>query len=235
MGLIRDEQTKEFGVEAVKNFLLWTYLLRKRFVRHAKHYSTKQNGLEKIIGQSQKVDDSAPKNQIRVLVATSTGGHRAAMEMESLLSAALKLRGSAVISLLCDGILPACQLCEPRLFPNLRAFSKNGPKEICGACVMSGKQRYNEIGITSEQYSKYLSVEDYDAVEKILSEILDDDIEKFRIDSIPIGEHAKSGALRFFARGTPPETKYAAQVYKRYFQAALLTHRMINNFLDKVA
>ena len=78
-------------------------------------------------------------------------------------------------------------------------------REICGACVMSGKQRYNEIGITSEQYSKYLSVEDYDAVEKILSEILDDDIEKFR-DSIPIGEHAKSGALRFFARYTP-ETK----------------------------
>ena len=34
-------------------------------------------------------------------------------------------------------------------------------------------------------------------------------------------------------QGTPLKQKYAAQVYKRYFQAALLTHRMINNFLDK--
>lgn len=227
---------RNFGVAAVKKFPnLDSYLLRKRFVRHAKNYSKKQNGLEKIIGQAQKVDDIAPKTQIRVLVATSTGGHRAAMEMELLLSAALKLRGSAVVSLLCDGILPACQLCEPRLFPNLRAFSKNGPKDICGACIKSGKLRYNEIGVTSEQYSKYLHVEDYLAVEKILNEIAEEDIEKFSIDNIPIGEHAKSGALRFFATGTLPEAKYAPQIYKRYFKAALLTHRMINNFLDKVS
>src|SRR5213594_2882457 len=65
----------------------------------------------------------------RVLLATSLGGYWAGTTLESLLAVALTLRGSEVEVLLCDGVLPACQLCEARAFRSLDRFARTGPQE----------------------------------------------------------------------------------------------------------
>ena len=44
----------------------------------------------------------------RVLIVTGGGGYAAAKQIESILAAALKLRGVGVDVLLCDGVLPGC-------------------------------------------------------------------------------------------------------------------------------
>ena len=170
---------------------------------------------------------------LKVLIATSTGGHRAAIEMELVLTASLKVRGVHVMSLLCDGVLSACQMCEPRLFPNVKTFAKHGPIALCESCFLSGKSKYFDLDIESKLYSNYLHMVDYQKIDELLASVSVENIHDYKIGVVPIGEHAKAGTLRYFARGTIPKTEHATNVYKRYFKASLLTYFMINNFLDE--
>ncbi len=49
------------------------------------------------------------------------------------------------------------------------------------------------------------------------------DIDEFELHGLRIGEHAKAGALRFFARASIEEEPLGEAVLRRYFEAALLT------------
>ena len=75
----------------------------------------------------------ASRSGPRVLIATNTGGHFPIDTIDRLLGAALTLRGASVTHVLCDAALPACQMCEFNLTPDVDAFAKNGPdKLLCG-------------------------------------------------------------------------------------------------------
>ena len=64
----------------------------------------------------------------RVLIATGVGGNPSAVSLESLLAVALTLRGAEVHILLCDRVLPACELTETTWFPDHRRFVRGGPQ-----------------------------------------------------------------------------------------------------------
>jgi len=173
------------------------------------------------------------KKPKRVLIATGTGGHKTAIEMELLLGLSLQARGAEVISLLCDEALPACQLCEPRIFPDAASFTKHGPRSLCNICFRPAKEKYLDIGINARQYSQYLRKEDVDLAKELSITIPIGKIECFKVDSVAVGEHAKAGTLRFFARGTISGDQASNEVYRRYFEAALLTHYAIRNLIEQ--
>jgi hypothetical protein len=161
---------------------------------------------------------------LKVLIATSIGSHLAAMQMETTLAASLKLRGCNVQVLLCDGVLPGCQMCEPRLFPNTQRFAKYGPsRDLCGHCYEPGKRAYDEIGTIVNSYSEFLTEADFALAERLSKEVSLSKIEDFVMDGIRIGEHAKAGALRFYARASIENEPYADTVVRRYLKAAILT------------
>jgi len=159
----------------------------------------------------------------RVLVATSLGSHLPAIQMETLLTAALKLRGASVDALLCDGVLPACQLCEPRLFPDAGQFCFNGPKRsLCPDCYRPGKKAYEGLGLSILKYGDFLEEQDQQNAAKLARELPTHEIENFLLDGMKLGEHAMAGALRFFARGSLEGEPFGERVLRRYFKAALL-------------
>ncbi|MFZ2162805.1 MAG: capsule biosynthesis protein [Sideroxyarcus sp.] len=170
----------------------------------------------------------------KVLFATSIGSHLAAMQMESTLAVALALRGCHVQALLCDGILPGCQMCEPRFFPNTRRFAKYGPsKDLCGHCYAPGRKVYEDIGIPVHAYSDHLTADDKTLADKLASTIAVSDIEAFELDGLKLGEHAKAGALRFFARATIDDEPQAEPVLRRYLKAAILTALSVKKLLQR--
>ena len=176
----------------------------------------------------------ASKSGTKVLVATSIGSHLAAMQMETVLSAALTLRGAHVHALLCDAVLPGCQMCEPRLFPNFKRFSKYGPgKDLCGHCYVPGRKVYEDISPRVHAYSDNLSAEDEEYAEKLSKNLPLDEIENFELDGLKIGEHAKAGALRFFARATIDDEPLGEQVLRRYLKAAILTALSVKKLIEK--
>ena len=93
----------------------------------------------------------------RILVATSLGSHLPAVQMETCLSIALSDRGCDVDILLCDGALPACQMCEPRIFPDQNKFAKVGPsQELCKFCFEPAIARLEKIGLNIKTYSSLI-------------------------------------------------------------------------------
>lgn len=159
----------------------------------------------------------------KVLIATSTGGHLAAMQMETVLAAALTMRGAKIEALLCDAALPGCQMCEPRFYPNVRRFIETGPKDICSYCYLPGRLSYETLGIMVQTYSEWLPEEDIGTAESVAREVPYTEIENFSYEGLAIGQHAKAGALRFYARATIEEERYGEEVLRRYLKAAMLT------------
>ena len=172
--------------------------------------------------------------RVKVLIATSVGSHLAAMQMETTLAAALTLRHAEVHTLLCDAALPGCQMCEPRLFPKAKRFIDYGPaKDLCGHCYAPGRRAYEGIGIPIHAYSDTLSDEDRRFAEKISSELPLKEIESFELDGLKVGEHAKAGALRFYARATLDEEPLGESVLRRYLKASLLTVLSVRKLFAK--
>lgn len=169
----------------------------------------------------------------QILVATSAGSHLASTTLESALVAALTLRGCKVRVLLCDELLPTCMECETRWYPTTslqKNLANNGPKKICQTCYKPAKSFYEQLGVSIHGYSEFLSSEDANRIEKIVSEIAINDIKDFSFDGCAIGDHAYAGALRFYARGDLDNEPTAKLLLKSYFRSALISYFVSKKF-----
>lgn len=159
----------------------------------------------------------------RVLIATSMGGHFALNAIDRLLAVALTLRGAQVTIGLCDGVLGACQMCELNLFPDRGRFLHRGPDpDLCGYCFAPSAQAYEALGLPVAAYSGVLDAAAQAAASSTAAAVPVADIARFRWHGMPVGEHARAGALRFFARGDLENEPEAEAVLRRYLTASLL-------------
>lgn len=166
---------------------------------------------------------SKSQNGPKVLIATSFGGHTPSTTVESLLAVALTLRGVNVSILLCDEFLPACMPCSLIRFPDPREFVREGPqKKVCWDCYSVGLHAYKPLRLPILRYSKLVAPDEIEQAHRISESISADCIENYNLDGVAVGEHARAGALRFFARGTLDEEATGEQVLRRYFRASLL-------------
>ncbi|MBI4502353.1 MAG: capsule biosynthesis protein [Gemmatimonadetes bacterium] len=159
----------------------------------------------------------------RVLFATSTGRHASAPLLDSLLGAALTLRGASVHFLLCDRILPACQMAEYGL-QRPREFAAGGPQAYpCHDCFERGAGIYRPLGLPIHRYSDLLTAEERTRAERLGQDSARGDLPSLTVEGIPIGEHALAGALRYFARATLDGEPEAEAILRRFVRAAVLT------------
>lgn len=186
-----------------------------------------------------KLPHHAPQPRpLNVLIATSSGGHFTALNVESVLAAALTLRGHKVQALLCDGILPACIETVHTLYPtpSLRArLVRSGPKELCISCTRPGAAHYAQLGIDVLFYSHFLTPEEQQEVERIAASVPLSEIPAYAINGIRVGESALSGMLRFLARAELSGEPFEGELLRRYFAASLLTYFAMCSLLDQGA
>jgi hypothetical protein len=171
----------------------------------------------------------------RVLIATGVGGHPYAVTLESLLAVALTLRGAEVHVLLCDRLLPACELTETTWFPDHRRFVRDGPqKTLCHVCFDPARRAYAPLGLTVHHYGDLLTMSERSGADRLQHDLTPAAMKQYVLDGVTIGEHALAGALRFYARGELDGEPHADGVLRRYFRAALLTTFAIRRLLDTV-
>lgn len=160
----------------------------------------------------------------KILISTSVGGDIHIISIESLIAAALTLRGVQVDILLCDGVLPACFWCDATFFPKHEYFAKQGPQiDLCQHCFPFAEKVLQPLGVTIHRYSSFLTKEDYSKAEEMSHQLNTSEISNYSQKNIKIGEHALAGALRFYARADIESETWGEAILKRYFQAALLT------------
>ncbi|MCX6553030.1 MAG: capsule biosynthesis protein, partial [Acidobacteria bacterium] len=160
----------------------------------------------------------------RVLIATSIGSYAHATTLESALAAALTLRGADVHVLLCDAALPACAECEASLYPNLNRFVSEGPSpDLCRDCLRPSEAVYEALGVTTHRYSDWVTPVERAEAKAVAATIPENEIPDYRLDDLALGEHARAGAIRFFASGSLTDQPHAEAVLRRYLEAALVT------------
>ncbi len=177
----------------------------------------------------------ASKQGPKILIGTSIGQYFAGTNLESVLAAALTIRGADVHVLLCDSFLPACLACDFTWYPNPEKFAKHGPrKDICKHCFQPASTMFESLGVTVHRYSELVTLDEQQRAEYVSATIPSNEIPEFVLNGCAVGEHALAGTLRFYARCTLDEEPYADQILRRYFKAALLTTYAVRKLLKKI-
>ena len=169
----------------------------------------------------------------KILIATGGGGYAAAKQIESLLAAALTLRGAKVEVLLCDGILPACFQATIDWDSDEKKFSESGTSRLnCATCFSGAQRTFNNIGISIIKLSNLISEEEKKKLQSFSESIDVDLIKNYSVDEVCLGEHALAGTLRYYAKANLDDN-YSQKVLRRYFNAALITHYACKNLFKK--
>jgi hypothetical protein len=176
-----------------------------------------------------------PANAPRVLVAPSVG-HPSMTTLDSVLAVALTLRGARVDVLLCDEALPACQVCLLGQLQNewvTNEFLAYGPKrELCRTCFSPAEAMFTGLGVRVLRYGDFLRDDERELAWRLARTLTAGEICGYVADGLPIGEHARAGAIRFFARASLEREPHGEAVLRRYFAAALITRFAVARLLS---
>lgn len=160
----------------------------------------------------------------KIVVATGVGGHPYAAALESLLAVALTLRGADVHLLLCDSVLPACEMADTTWFPDQGAFARSGPQSsLCDLCFSPAHRAYRALGLPVHRYGDFVPPADRRRMEEAVQALPHEALLDHAVNGIKLAEHAKAGALRFYARGDIDTEPHADAVLRRYLTASLMT------------
>ena len=163
----------------------------------------------------------------KILVATGVGGHPYAAALESLVAAALTLRGADVHLLLCDSVLAACEMADTTWFPEVGTFARSGPqRSLCDVCFSPAARSYRALGLPVLRYSEFVTPVERRQIEGAVHALPRERLLEYAVDGIKLGEHAKAGALRFYARGDLDTEPHAEAVLRRYLTASTVTLTM---------
>jgi hypothetical protein len=175
--------------------------------------------------------DSAESSGPFVLICSSVGSHGPVLTHDSLLAAALTLRGARVEMLLCDGALPACEACSWYKMPAPQLLADGPQADMCTACHGQGNQVYQTLGLPVHPYSRYLTPDDKRQASRIAASVPDDALKSFCLNGIPVGDEAHAGAIRYYFAGNVMQEPDAPAVLRRFLEGAILTQWVTERLL----
>jgi hypothetical protein len=142
------------------------------------------------------------------------------LDVEYGLGAALELRGHLVDGILCDGLLP---LCEMNLGPRTRP--------PCGVCVGWLARYEDAFGFTFSRLTDFVSEEDRDSVERQVAATPDHELSTLVVAGVGVGRLARRELQRYY-RGFVFEPA-ADAAYRPWIVSALLLVRLAGRLLDR--
>lgn len=159
----------------------------------------------------------------RILIANAIGTDPGVANIETALAIALTLRGAKVHILLCDEALPACWVSQID-HVDTAEFVKFGPtKRLCGRCFAGARNVFQSLGLLMHRYSELISDDERRKSHDLAESLSVEEIKDYRLESFSVGEHALSGALRYYALGDLEGEPEGEAILRRYFSAALQT------------
>lgn len=160
----------------------------------------------------------------KVLIACGWSGFAGNALIDSLLAVALTLRGADVELLLCDQALPACTLAGIRHYGENDRYARKGPAVLtCDKCFPSGSAMFRPLGLPTHLFSRLVSAEEISEARRLSTLVPFAEIPQFRMDGLDVGEHAHTGALRFYMAGYLENEPHGEAVLRHYLNASLLT------------
>lgn len=169
----------------------------------------------------------------RVLIANNVPAFYNSTILESLLSAALTLRGADVHILLCDEVMPACFNTKIRRTSPNSFFDGTFRDLACRPCV-SRRKAFTDLGLTVHYYSEFLTDEDRRSLEAQAAAIPLSEIRNYHWNGLAVGEHAYAGCLRYYSVASLEGQIRAEEVLRKYFEASLQSAMVGARLLKKI-
>lgn len=168
----------------------------------------------------------------RVLIATSMACYNHARVVERSLAVALTLRNAQVNFLLCDRVLPVCQMTKIQNSDVEELLGR--PDTVrCDGCMRDARALFDPLGLPVLRYGDFLEANQLERAQRLAAEIPLEEIPDYRSEDVSLGEHAYAGALRFYARGDLSGEPRGDAVLRRFFLSALLTKTCMETVLRK--
>ena len=185
------------------------------------------NFWKNLVDQDQKswnsILQASKESETFILFCTSLGSHGPVVIHDSLLATALTLRGCRVETLLCDGILPACEACTCYGISS-QDFLKEGPQgRYCRSCLSQGMEVFSGLNLPIHKYGDFVLEDDYTYAHSTVRNLSNDELKDFSLEGINLGEDAYAGTLRFFASGDIASELDGFNILRRYLRSAILT------------
>ena len=90
---------------------------------------------------------------------------------------------------------------------------------------------FRELGVTVRRYSEFVKPDEIEQAWRLARTLSPREMVEYTVDGLPIGEHARAGAIRFFARTSLDREPHGDAVLRRYFAAALMTRASVDRLL----
>ena len=78
------------------------------------------------------------------MIATLSGGHKVASNIESMIAAGLNIKGHDISTLICDEFLDLCIL---KTLKDKKKLNENLNKKLCKSCFGCAKKSYADLKI----------------------------------------------------------------------------------------
>ncbi|MCX8503508.1 MAG: capsule biosynthesis protein [Beijerinckiaceae bacterium] len=171
-------------------------------------------------------------NGMNILIATSMANYNAASMLERALAVALTMRGARVDFLLCDSVLPACQMtklhdCEPQ------RLLERPDTPRCADCLLEATNTFDTLRLRVFRFSQYLTDQDLREAAEIEQQTPIGDIPQYSLDGLSVGEHAYAGALRYYGRADLEGEPLGAPILRRFLRSALLSAAVMKEVLRR--
>lgn len=187
----------------------------------------------KLINKNKNKNKKINEKEERILIAVSAGGQETCLVFESMIGSVLQYEGYKVDYLLCDEILPACIMATVKNIDEDQ-FSKHGSKKICSYCFVRANNYLKSTGANVIKFSDFITNKDIKEINDIdFNQLSFDEIKKMKIDNVPIGEHANSGTIRYFANSDFYSLNNAKNIMIKYLRSAIITKKVSENLFKK--
>ena len=177
-----------------------------------------------------KIKTEKKKN---ILIATSSGGLWSSLIFESLLGVSLKSRGHEVEYLLCDGILSSCIMCT--IFQvDEKEYLKDGPGKTCNSCFINAYKSLKSSGIKIRVLSDFIDKDDESFISSLKFEKKTfEELKKFTLENVPIGEHAYAGTLRYYGVAELDFSDYSKKILVEYMKSGMKSYLASKRLFEK--
>lgn len=170
------------------------------------------------------------------LIASSLGLYQHGVSFDSFLANILQKDKKDFEILLCDGVLPACQMSKLSRTTS-KQLAENGQSDVCRRCTKRGKDRIKVQNSSLTKhirlYSEFVSAEKIHEITQICSSLSENELRTLRLSGAPVGEHGYASALRFFARGDLDGEEFALAILRKFVIGAAISYEIFHNLFSK--
>lgn len=106
-----------------------------------------------------------------------------------------------------------------------------GPAPLCNTCTSPAAKMFQDAGIPILYYSDFITEAERRQIDQTADSLDLEAFSGFEWHGVPVGEHAKAGALRYFGSGSLEKEASGPGVLRRYLKASMQSVTVMENLL----